>query len=139
MTALGCGGRTPVGYVTGSVSYDGKSVPPETRIFFEKSGQGYIAAGIVQEDGSFTLKRKKSEAIEPGDYAVFVGPPPSQLSEAEYRALKEKVDAEYRRRGEKPPPSPDWVLPTKYYQSSTSPLGETIEPGENVFEIVLED
>ena len=134
----GCGDSTPFGYVTGTVEYDGEPVPAGNKIFFELSSQGYIAGGVIQDDGTYTLNYKGSPEIPLGDYAVFVGPPTSTMSEGEFRALKAKVDAEYRSRGEKPPPSPDWVLPAKFYQPTTSPLRESVKSGDNVIHVSLD-
>lgn len=134
----GCGGPE-VAIVSGTTEYDGKSIPAGTRILFQKSSTGYVAVGVVQDDGSFALKHKGAAEIEPGDYTVFVGPPESNLTEGEFMKLKAKVDADFRKRGKKPPPSPDWVLPGPYYQANTSPLSESIQPGEQTVSIKLED
>ncbi len=137
--SVGCGPSEPVGYVTGKATLGESPLPAGTKIFFEQSGKGYTAAGVVQEDGTFTMKYRREPELRPGDYLVFVGPPTSYMSESEYRALQKKVNAEYRSRGEKPPPSPDWVLPEKYYLSTTSPLRATVEPGDNVCNFTLEE
>lgn len=136
---LGCGNSDSVSYVTGTVKYAEGEVPTETRVFFELPGKGYLAAGIVQEDGTYQLKYKRAAKIQPGEFVVYLGPPATYLSEQEFRQLKKKVDAEFRSRGKSPPPSPDWVLPEKYYKSATSPLRATVEPGENVIDLTLED
>ena len=128
-----------VAFVTGSTLYNGQPLPEETRIFFEQPGTGYIAAGIVQADGTFALNHNGLEEIVVSDYTVYVGPPQSNMTQGEFMEAKQKMEADYRKRGKKPPPSPDWVLPIQYYQSSTSPIRQTIEPGDNVVEILLED
>jgi len=133
----GCGDSAPVGYVSGKIEYEGKPVPAGNKVFFE--GSGYLAAAVIQENGAYTLNYMGSPEIPVGDYVVFVGPPTSTMSESEFYALKKKVAAEYRQRGEKPPPFPDWVLPAKYYRSETTPLFEAVEPGKNVIDIVLEE
>ena len=133
----GCGDSAHLGYVSGKIEYGGKAVPAGNKVFFE--GSGYLAAAEIQEDGAYKLNYMGSSEIPVGEYVVFVGPPTSNMSEAEFYALKQKVAAEYRQRGEAPPPSPDWVLPAKYYSSATSPLSEAVEPGENVIDIVLEE
>ena len=97
------------------------------KVFFE--GNGYLAVGVVEDDGAYTLNYQGSPEIPLGDYVVFVGPPTSYMDEAEFRALEQKVAAECRQRGEEPPPFPDWVLPAKFYRSTTSPLRETVEWG----------
>jgi len=134
---LGCGDSKPVGYVSGMIEYDGKPVPAGNKVFFE--GSGYLAAAVIREDGSYTLNYKGSPEIPLGDYVVFVGPPTSMMTDAEFHALREKVAAEYRQRGEKPPPFPDWVLPARYYRSTTSPLRATVEPGDNAIPLSLDN
>lgn len=146
MTALailascpGCGESKPSGTVTGQVTLDGEPVSAGNEIFFEQRSKGLIAAGVIQDEGKYALNYNGSPHIPLGDYVVFVGPPATNMSEKEFYSLKQKVDAEFRSRGETPPPSPDWVLPTKYYQARTSPLRATIKPGENVVDLTLED
>ena len=126
-----------VAYVTGTVTAS-REIPSGTRLFFEKPGTGYVAAAVIAADGSYELNYRRESKIEPGDYTVYVGAPKSTMSQKEYFDLKKKVEAEYRKRGEKPPLSPDWVLPAEYYQSSTSPLKESVEAGENVIAIEIE-
>ena len=136
---LGCGkgNSESVGFVSGTIEYEGKPVPAGNKVFFE--ARGYLAAAEIQEEGAYALNYMGSPQIPVGEYVVFVGPPTSTMSEAEFNALKNKVAAEYQQRGEEPPPFPDWVLPAKYYRSTTSPLMEEVEPGDNVIDIVLED
>jgi hypothetical protein len=133
----GCGDSTPVGYVSGKIEHGGKPVPAGNKVFFE--GSGYLAAGVIQKDGAYTLNYKGLPEIPLGDYVVFVGPPTSYMTEAEFRALEKKVAAQYRQRGEQPPPFPDWVLPAKFYRSTTSPLRETVESGDNIINLSLDD
>jgi hypothetical protein len=137
--SLGCGDSAPVAYVSGKAEYEGKSVPVGTRIFFERPDTGYLAAGVIGEDGRYSLKHKRSPKVVPGEFVVFVGPPPSNLSEREFFKLKKKTDVEFRKKGKKPPRSPDWVLPAEYYLSTTSPLRKTVGPGDNVIDLTLED
>lgn len=137
IVSVGC--DTNVAYVNGTTLYEGSPIPEGTRVIFQHPASGYAAVGIVKADGSFELMHKGEKKIEPGDYKIFVGPPESNMSEKEFYALKTKVDAEFKARGKKPPPSPDWVLPTEYYQSNTSPLRQTIEPGENLVNVELSE
>ncbi|QDT00912.1 hypothetical protein [Adhaeretor mobilis] len=137
--SMGCGDCEPISYVKGKVSCGGKPVPADTRVFFEQAGKGYLAARVVQEDGTYVLKHKRAEEYRPGEFVIYVGPPTTYLTEVEFRALKKKVNADFRSRVEKPLPSPDGVLPVKYYQSSTSPLRETVKQGDNVINFLLED
>lgn len=137
MACVGCGESASVGNVSGKVTIDGQPVAAGSTVFFEQSRHGVIAAGIIEDGGAYTLNYQGSPGIPPGDYVVFVGPPDSNMSQQEFYALKKKVDAEFRSRGEQPPPSPDWTLPAKYYQSSTSPLRERVEVGENTVNLAL--
>lgn len=135
----GCGPTEPLGYVSGTALYeDGSPIPEGTRVFFERPGTGYVAAGIVAADGTFSLVYKRQPAIVPGDYTVFIGPESKDMTPAEFKAYEAKVAAEFRSRGKEPPESPGWVLPGKYYRVSTSPLSETVEVGENEFALTFE-
>ncbi|QDT70817.1 hypothetical protein MalM25_37730 [Planctomycetes bacterium MalM25] len=135
--AVGCG-PSDIAYVSGSASHEGSPTPAGTKVFFELPGQGYLGVGVTQEDGAFTLKHRGSESLRSGDYVVFVGPPESDLSEAEFMQLKKKVEAEYRAKGKKPPRSPDWVLPEKFYSPRTSGLRRTVSPGENTIDLAFD-
>lgn len=135
----GCGDSTPGGYVTGKVESGGELMPAGNKVFFEQSVKGLLAAGVIQEDGTYTLNYKGSPKIPMGDYIVFVGPPTSHMTEKEFYAFKAKVNAQFRSRGKKPPPFPDWILPAKFYRSTTSPLRETVELGDNVIDLLIDD
>lgn len=137
MLLLGGCADPNVAYVQGTVSSASQEIPAGTRLFFEKPGSGYMAAAVIGPDGSFELKYRREEEIEPGDYTVFIGPPKSTMTAKEFYELKAKVAAEYRERGEAPPPSPDWVLPVQYYASKSSPLKETIVAGKNTVAIEI--
>lgn len=139
LLGAGCGGGADVGYVTGTLFDDGAPAPEGTKVFFEQSGRGYIAVGQLDAEGGFSLNFRGERGIEPAKYVVFVGPPDSSLTPAEFGALKAKVNAEYRKRGEKPPASPDWVLPEVYYSPQTSPLRATVEVGPNQIDLSLDD
>ena len=134
----GCGGED-YGTVTGNVEYDGSPVPAGTKIFFEVPGSGYIVGARIDEDGAFKLAYKGSPKVRIAEYSVFFGPPESNMSQDEYYKLKKKVDAEFRKKGKRPPPSPDWVLPEKYYSPNTTDLKQAVDSGPNEVEIVLED
>lgn len=137
--AGGCGGQPDHGTVSGTLTYDGKPVPMGTKVFFELEGKGAMAVGQVQEGGTYSLNYRGKDEIRLGEYAVFVGPPSSQLTQGEFLKLKAKVDAEYRAKGKTPPPSPDWVLPEAYYTSQSSPLRATVVAGDNTCDFALED
>lgn len=136
---LGCGNSEPVGTVTGTAAFQGEPLPAGNRVFFEDKANGILAAAVVKEEGKYRLSYKRSAGIPPGNYTVFIGPPAKNMTESDFYALKKKVDAEYRSRGEKPPPQPDWTFPAKYYLSTTSPIRETINRGENVISINLDN
>lgn len=138
LASQGCSPSQPSGTVTGTVKHEGEPVPTGTNVYFEQSSTGVIASSEVQSDGSYALRYQGTTMIPLGSYKVFIGPPQIDFTEKEYYALKKKVDAEYRARGEKPPPSPDWVLPAKFYTSATSPLSETVSEGENEITITLQ-
>ena len=136
--AVGCGGED-YGTVTGTVEYADGDVPVGTKVFFEQSGTGYVAAAKIDEGGAFELAHKGSPKLRIGEYTVFFGPPESNLSPAEFYELKKKVDKEFRKKGKRPPPSPDWVLPEKYYSPNTTTLTESVASGANEVKLVVED
>lgn len=138
LLAGGCGSKD-YGTVTGKVEYEQSPVPAGTKIFFQLPGSGYVAGAKIDEQGAFKLAHKGSSKVRIGEYSVFLGPPESNLSQAEFFKLKKKVDAEFRKKGKRPPRSPDWVLPEKYYSPNTTTLKKSVESGANEIEFVLED
>lgn len=138
LLAVGCNGDD-YATVSGMVEYEESPVPAGTKVFFELPGSGYVAAAKIDEQGTFQLAYKGSPKLRIGEYSVFFGPPESNLSQDEFFKLKKKVDAEFRKKGKRPPPSPDWVLPEKYYSPNTTTLKETVVAGANEIELVLED
>ena len=138
MVVGGCGPSANTGRVSGSVKHQDAEVEPGTKIYLEDPAKGYIAGGVVQSDGTYELKYQGSDDIPVGDYVIFIGPPDSNMSEAEFMALSRKVAKEYRARGKKPPPSPDWTLPQEYYQASTTPLKHSVVEGKNIVDVVMD-
>ena len=138
LLVIGCA-KDDYATVTGVVEYAESPVPAGTKVFFELPGSGYVAAAKIDEQGAFQLAYKGSPKLRLGEYSVFFGPPESNLSQAEFFELKKKVDAEYRKKGKRPPPSPDWVLPEQYYSPNTTTLQETVVAGANEIKLVLEN
>ena len=138
LLAVGCGGED-FATVNGTVEYEESPVPAGTKVFFELPGSGYVAAAKIDEQSAFKLAYKGSPKLRIGEYSVFFGPPESNLSQEEFYKLKKRVDAEYRKQGKRPPPSPDWILPEKYYSPNTTTLKESVVAGTNEIKIVLED
>ena len=115
----GCGGDdTPVGTVSGTVTFQGQPVG-EGQVSFrsKETGKGNVA--LVDASGEFSLP----EALEVGTYTVFVTPPPPPPPDMDD--------------GPQPPPKPYGNIPAKYRGELTSPLTAVVKEGKNSFPLEL--
>jgi len=73
----GCGAKggldLPTGTVSGTVTQGGKPVSDSTITFFGEDF-GDTATGVIQEDGTYTLKYQGGFSIPVGDYRVAITP-----------------------------------------------------------------
>ena len=116
----GCGKtKTPVGSVSGTVTFQGEPVPEGQVSFYSKeTGKGNI--GSLDSSGKFSFP----DPVEVGTYTVFVTPPEPPPPDI----------------GEGPQPAPKQYpnIPEKSRSELTSPLTAEVEEGENSFTFELE-
>lgn len=108
--------------VTGSVTLDGKPVPPGVVIFSAEDGGRNSSRGRIEPGGDYFLVTRHSRGIDAGNYRVAVqvyekGDPPGP--------------------GERAPANLPPLVPEKYLSVDTSGLAFTVEPGSNTIDIAL--
>ncbi len=124
LCCMGCGGgglKKATGTVSGTVTLKGAPVTSGTVIFFAEN-DGDTAIGLLQSDGTYTLKYGKSFAVPIGDYRVAIteGPPPGTQSASPEEIMKNppKANAESK-------------IPAKYRTAKDSGLIAVVEAGKN--------
>lgn len=108
--------------VKGSVTLDGKPVPPGVVIFSAEGGGRNSSRGRIEPGGDYFLVTRHNRGIDAGEYRVAVqvyekGDPPGP--------------------GERAPANLPPLVPAKYLSVDTSGLTYTVEPGSNRIDIAL--
>jgi hypothetical protein len=126
------GKRPPLGKVKGKVIYKGNPVPG-VNVTFTMVGASRAGTGTTDDNGEFAVSTyDTNDGALVGTHQVTVSqntakpnaPPMSPLDLAKSG----------------PPPAPKGgVIPSKYASLSTTPLKNTIEPGENSVTLELRD
>jgi hypothetical protein len=114
----GCGGKPA--NVSGSVTLDGQPVVRGT-VGFKPTSGGMMAAGIIQEDGSYVLKTNRDVGLDTGEYLVTV---------ASRELGKENPN------GGPPMPGP-YITPRHYAIAKTSGLKFEVAAGSNEINLEL--
>lgn len=119
---IGCNQSPFNADVKGTVTLDGKPVPPGVVVFSAEGGGRNSSRGSIEPDGTYFLVTRHYRGIESGNYSVAVqvyelGDPPGP--------------------GERAPLNPPPLVPAKYLDIDTSGLKFTVEPGSNRIDIAL--
>jgi hypothetical protein len=136
--ALGCSRGPNLAPVRGTVTLNGKPLPPcQGRISFHPE-KGRMATAPLEADGSFVLT-----TFEAGDGAI-VGPHKVTIKATRIvkggsgpkSVAEEAIFA--KKGGARSEPRVLWIVPEKYCETATSPLTATVERPSNVidFDIV---
>ncbi len=130
----GSGGHSgPTGTVDGTVTINGRPVPPGTTVAFV-SDQGHAAAGVVGSEGDYQLLvGGTGKRIPVATYKVTVIAADEELSEEEQKAMM--GPSAY---GQKPSRPAEEVIPAKYQNAATSGLTYPVTEGTNTIDIKLE-
>ena len=122
---IGCGGADLPGdtaYLTGKVTKaDGTPVPTGCALILIHRETGIVALGLTDASGEFQARMRDQPRILQGEYAVNVTP-----------AGEPDEDS-----GKLPPAWSE--VPKKYWSPETSGETVTIGPGNNRYELVLEE
>ncbi len=145
----GCGGpgdgfSGSRGMVSGKIMFDGKPIPPESRVMFQsKEGNTYIATGVVKEDGKYDLVYNGEKRLPAVSYLVQIsaptgGPPVSaKPTVADPKDIKAITPADMKKmtndaKNAKLP------FPAKYSSFQTSNLTFDVKEGSNTADFNLE-
>ncbi len=125
LVAAGCGSGGPkMGRVSGTVTYQGKSLDAGTVTFIATDSERPNASGSIQPGGTYTL-----QTSEPGDGAVV----------GDYRVAITDVDSNtFNTPLPGAPPQPvKSILPKQYLDAATSGLTATVAEGSNTKDFEL--
>ena len=119
---LGCNQGPFNADVKGTVTLDGKPVPPGVVIFSAEGGGRNSSRGRIEPGGDYFLVTRHNRGIDAGEYRVAVqvyekGDPPGP--------------------GERAPANLPPLVPEKYLNVDTSGLTFTVEPGSNRIDLAL--
>lgn len=136
--AMGCFGKAiPTGTVSGTVTYNGKSVPEGCLVTFI-SDRGFAALGTVDASGRYQLKMAGKGDVPAEKYNVsvtfpgIVGPEMTVEEEQKWMAGDPATLAKFSQKQKKSP------IPEKYEDSIKSGLTFEIKEGPNTYDIVLQ-
>lgn len=110
----GCGSRSDLVSVTGTVLVDGAPATSGTVSFVPEDGMGNSATGIIDESGQFVMSTHEvGDGVEPGTYKVGISiwKTPAGGDEATGQLI---------------PPTP--LLPQEYMNPQESGLTATVTP-----------
>lgn len=119
LTLAGCG-STHDASVSGTVTLDGETLDRGT-VSFHPVGEGAVAYGQIQSDGSYQVKTGRESGLLPGEYKVTVvatAPPPEP---------EDPMDE----------PVGELLTPKRYGRTETTDLQYTVEAGSNTIDIAL--
>ncbi len=147
---VGCGGvgdgyTGPRGNVSGTVTFQGKSVPTGSTVMFQsKEGETYLALGAVKADGKYELAYEGGKELPAITYVVQITPPAGEAGADKSKAPDPKdpktamsgVDVKKLMAGDKDAKTP---FPKKYYSFSTSKLTFEVKGGPNTADFKLEE
>jgi hypothetical protein len=132
---VGCGGDVdygPTGTIKGKLTLEGKPLPAGSSAVFMEPKAGYLAFGLTDAEGNYTVNTWNDGNMPVGTYRVMVHPPgPANDSE---KASAEEIMA-HPEKFKAVPIKTD--IPKKYRETATSGLSFEIKKGENVIDIDL--
>ena len=118
---VGCSKGVATGTVSGKVSYGGQPVEEGLVQFIGPNGSA--AVGVLNPDGTYSLRTPEGDDVPTGEYKVSVGP-----------LIPDGID------GADPlPPKDPKNIPKKVRSVATSDLSRTINEGHNEHDIELKN
>ena len=138
LLVAGCGGggvepfKGPLGQVTGKVTFEGKPIPEGSQVLFQSTENekgGYLATGIVNASGEYTLQCDGSPNLPGLTYQVQIMPP-IKAAAAASGALDPAAGVKVSLKTDAAP------FPAKYSVSSKT-LVFPVKEGKNTADFVL--
>lgn len=146
---IGCGGSGdgytgPRGTVSGTVTFDGNPVPPESTVMFQsKVGTMLVATGTIKEGGKYELAYNGEKDVPAVSYLVQISPPPQQGAgpstpvAADPKAAKAFTAADVKKFAADAK-NTKFPFPAKYHSVNTSKLTFDVKDGSNTADFKLE-
>ncbi len=138
IAAAGCGGEReakptdPQASISGTVTYNGENVTPDSSVVFFCKDKNATVAGEVDSFGKFALKPSVgSIGIPAGRYQVMVRAPEPPAPPVGSDAYKDIMSGKTK----KPEPAKD--IPIQFGAFDTSGLSVEVKVGENNFDFDL--
>lgn len=135
ISIVGCGGYNygPTGKITGKLTFQGKPLAAGTAVSFMQMEKGFLAFGLTDPEGKFSVKSWNNGDMPVGKYKVMLAPSTTANATAANSASAE--EAFDKPEIVAPPVSVDF--PKKYRDTATSGLEFEVKAGNNDFEIDL--
>ena len=129
---VGCGGDPygPTGRITGKLTMDGKVMPAGHAVSFMQMEKGFLAYGMTDAEGKFTVSSWNNGKIPIGSYSVMIAPPGGESIDA--NASAEERFEQGQAKGKS-----TTTFPSRYRETTTSGLKYDIAEGDNHFDIDL--
>lgn len=150
LLALGCnraqdGYSGPRGTVSGTVTTEKGPLEAECQILFVGVEKGYLASGVIGEEGTYTLTYAGGPGLPTGEYQVqFSAPVPAAIPTSSDTGPVDPQDMADRMKkplivNGKPAASAeaDMYFPSRYASTGSSGLKVKVEEGENVHDFEL--
>ena len=120
------------GKIKGRLTMEGKPLEAGTGVSFMEPIKGFLAFGMTDANGDFTVDSWNNGNMPLGTYRVWVTPPPSAAP------AKELTPEERFDHPELVEPRAKLEFPKKYADAKSSGLEFEVKKGDNVFNVDLQ-
>lgn len=136
--AVGCGEKEakptdPQAQVSGTVTFNGANVIPDTSVVFYCKDKNAMAAGLVDSLGKFTLRPGVGTiGIPAGRYQVMIRVPEVPAPAIGTKEYQDLMSGKAKR------PDPAKDVPSEFGSFETSGISVEVKTGENKFDFELD-
>lgn len=124
----------PTGTIDGRLTMDGNPLPEGTKVMFMMQREGYLAYGLTDAEGNFTIGGWNDGNMPTGTYKVMLQPAGDDAEMVENMTPEEQL--EYR--APKKKKTTDVAFPKRYRSIETSKLEYQVEKGPNTIPIDIQ-